>query len=248
MTSPTQDPRELREIALWTERYARSRTLPFLVQWLFIVLLVTFVGLLSYLTLYAYWHRDEVLQWIGIGSLGAFSLGLLVFSTSRWGGDQVWRISQWLYGREGYARSSGESSGQPWSNWILPAGVGLALYHVAGGAAIALGFLAPQWGQVLSALYLTPFLAMMILSQRLGFWAWLWPAGYAIHAMLALAGAPVQIGEPWWLLDVVLPLFGYGLISIMVGHAYSRYALRRLKAHARAGLGDSDSDTEPENS
>ncbi len=35
---------------------------------------------------------------------------------------------------------------------------------------------------------------------------------------------------------MVVPVFGYGLFAIVVGHIYSRFALWQLKRLARAGL------------
>jgi hypothetical protein len=59
---------------------------------------------------------------------------------------------------------------------------------------------------------------------------------YGAHAILLLAGAPVAFPPRWHMLDLVVPVFGYGLIAILVGHMYSRYALRKLQRIARSGL------------
>ena len=40
---------DARQLAKWAERYARSRTIPFLVQWVFIVLLVIVLAVVSYI-------------------------------------------------------------------------------------------------------------------------------------------------------------------------------------------------------
>ena len=42
--------------------------------------------------------------------------------------------------------------------------------------------------------------------------------------------------EFWQLANMVAPVFGYGLIAIVVGHLYSRFALRQLKRVTRTGL------------
>jgi len=57
---------------------------------------------------------------------------------------------------------------------------------------------------------------------------------YAIHALLYISGAPVRFRNPWEVLDMVISTFGYGILTALLGHLYSRYALRRLKACARA--------------
>jgi hypothetical protein len=83
---------------------------------------------------------------------------------------------------------------------------------------------------------MAPFLAAMIVVQRLGWWAWIWPALYALHAALAMTGLLRIFPVQWFFMDIIVSVFGYGLISMIVGHIYSRYALRRLKRLARAGL------------
>lgn len=249
LASGQQDPRE---IAKWAKRYAQSRTIPFLVQWVFIVALVMVIGSLSYLAIGAYYARRTTLMWISMGGIGAMTIALMWFSMARWGGEQIWRISQWLYGREGYAAYEGGD--QPdrlrYRRWILLVGVGLVVYHMTGAVLVALGYLRMQYIQPLSALYMAPFLAIMILSQRLGFWAWVWPLLYGLHALLVVMGAPIHFSGKFQVLDILVPIFGYGLLSILVGHIYSRYAFRRLKATARAGLSEStprqDEDHTPE--
>jgi hypothetical protein len=103
----------------------------------------------------------------------------------------------------------------------------------------SLRYLSVEYLQPWSALYMAPFLVVMVVTQRLGFWAWVWPALYALHAVAILAGAPHFRGQ-WFALDVLVPIFGYGLASMIIGHFYSRYALHRLKALARVGGGDDD--------
>jgi hypothetical protein len=101
--------------------------------------------------------------------------------------------------------------------------------------------------QPFSALYMLPFLALLIHYQRLGFWAWLWPAFYGLHAILLLAGLPIHFKGQYELLDIIVPTFGYGLISMLVGHIYSRYALKQLKRLARAGLNESENGVDDDN-
>jgi len=234
-----EDPRE---IAKWAKRYARSRTIPFLVQWVFIVALVMVIGSLSYVTLEAYYARRTTLMWICMGGIGAMTVALMWFSMARWGGEQIWRISQWVYGREGYAAYEGgdEPDRMQHTRWIALVGVGLVLYHMTGAVLVALRYVPMPYIQPLSALYMAPFLAVMIVSQRLGFWAWVWPLLYGLHAVLLVAGAPIHFPGKVQFLDVLVPIFGYGLLSILIGHLYSRYAFRRLKQLARAGLSESE--------
>ena len=253
MSQPPVTPHDPRAIAKWAERYARSRTLPFLVQWVFIVALVGFIGLLAEVTLYAFRNNHPLMLWICNAVTAITTVLLMWFSISKWGGEQIWRISQWLYGKEGYAAyggsgGSGGSGGGKARNrkrswWIPMIGLGLALYHLILTILVGLRHLPVDYIQPFSALYMAPFLAVMIMTQRLGFWAWVWPVLYALHAVAILTGMPHFQGK-WFPFDIFVPIFGYGLIAIIVGHCYSRYALRRLKALAREGILDKGTDDE----
>lgn len=235
---PTDKRDDPRQIAIWAERYARSRTLPFLVQWVFIVALVTIVGALAYFTLFAFQTHHHRLVWTGIGALALSNLLLLWLSVAKWGGEQIWRISQWLYGKEGYAayghRKIERKTARPW--WFVVLALGLCGYHLVGAFLIGMRYLPIESIQPLSALYMAPFLAIMIATQRLGAWAWLWPVLYGLHAVLLVSGVPIHFHGQWFACDVLVPIFGYGFVSIVAGHVYSRYALWRLKALVRQGI------------
>ena len=93
-----------------------------------------------------------------------------------------------------------------------------------------LGFLPISLQQPISALYLVPFLCYVLLkARRAGArspYMFLWPALYAIHAVLLVVGAPIRMGPT---LDMFVPTVGYGLVAALSGHIYSRFALRRLR-------------------
>ncbi len=57
----------------------------------------------------------------------------------------------------------------------------------------------------------------------------MWPALISIHAILILAGAPILFTGRWVGLNMLIPIFGYGLLTGLLSHLYSRVALRRLK-------------------
>lgn len=190
MSQPPDTQTDPRQIAKWAERYARSRTLPFLVQWVFIVVLVIIVAILADVTLIAYRTHRTTLLWVCIGVTGLMTALLTWFSVAKWGAEQIWRISQWLYGKEGYAAYSGgeraQAMGRAW--WIRLVGLGLAVYHLAVALLVGLRYLPVTYIQPLSALYMAPFLGVMIVTQGLGFWAWVWPLLYGLHAIAILAG------------------------------------------------------------
>ena len=93
---------------------------------------------------------------------------------------------------------------------------------------------------------MVPFFVAMTISQRLGFWAFIWPVLYGLHAVLIMAGVPIRLtAVQLEILNMIVPVFGYGLVAIVFGHLYSRYALRRLKALVRAGF-DPDAPEDPQ--
>lgn len=227
-----------RLIIRWARRYARSRTISFLVQWVFIVCMVVVVGIAASLTNMAYRSHNDVLVYIAVAFMGLAILILTWFSLSPWGGDLVFRVTQWLYGEEGYVSyAEEETPDRARHAWYLTTlGGGLVIYHLVGALLVSLNYLSLRNLQPYSAVYMAPFLAYMIYVQGLGFWAWLWPVCYAIHAILLWQGAPIRFTGDWTLLNMVVPVFGYGLLSILVGHAYSRYAWRKLRKIVRSGL------------
>ena len=229
---------DARQLAKWAERYARSRTIPFLVQWVFIVLLVIMLAGLAQGAIYAWRARQPGLLWLIVAVTFALTLALLWFSIARWGRERIWAISEWFYRKEGYAAFGGGNKSDELRRmrWLTALGFGLMLYHLAGAVLVGLRYLPMPYFQPFSAVYMAPFLAAMIVVQRLGWWAWIWPALYVLHALLMVSGVWWPFPGQWFFLDIIVPVFGYGLISMVVGHIYSRYALRRLKRLARAGL------------
>ncbi len=234
---PEMQPGDPRLMVRWARRYAKSRTISFLVQWVFIVCMVAFIAVMASLTNVAQQSGNDVLVYVSATFLVLAIAGLTWFSASPWGGDLIFRITQWLYGQEGYVSYAEASPSDRRQRWLMTAlGGGLVIYHLLGALLVSLDILAIANLQPFSALYMAPFLGYMIWVQRLGFWAWIWPVLYGAHAILLLSGAPVSFPPRWHILDLVFPVFGYGLIAILVGHLYSRYALRKLQRIARAGL------------
>lgn len=229
-----------RLIMLWARRYAKSRTISFLVQWVFIMAMVSVAALAAVLTNTAYTSGNMVLFWTSIAFMLVAIVLLAWFSFSPWGGEAIWRITQWLYGKEGYVAYGEESEGGALPMWLTALGGGLVAYHLAGAVLVSFNLRWIHYLQPFSALYMAPFLGVLIVYQRLGFWAWFWPVLYGLHAVLLLAGVPIEFSGQWQMMNLILPVFGYGLVAILIGHAYSRYALWRLKRVARSGLSGSE--------
>jgi len=229
-------PGDPRLIMRWARRYAKSRTISFLVQWVIIVIMVVLVGVAASLTNMAYRTGNMGLFSVSVAIMGLSVLSLTWFSVSPWGGEVIWRITQWLYGSEGYVEYTGDQHKGPLPLWLTALGGGLVIYHLVGALLVSFRYLSFDFMQPYSALYMTPFLMLLIVYQKLGFWAWIWPLCYGVHALLIVVGAPVGFTGPWQILNMVVPVFAYGLLAILTGHLYSRYALWNLRRLARAGL------------
>ena len=92
--------------------------------------------------------------------------------------------------------------------------------------------------QPISAIYSVPFLVGLWLLHASGRRADC-PALallYALHAILIVAGVPILFVGRWSRLNMFIPVSGYGLLTGLISHAYSRFALARLRRAARSGL------------
>lgn len=225
-----------RQIVRWTRRYAQNRTISFLVQWVFIVIMVLGVGLAASLTQLAHQQDSRVLFGASVVMMVLSLVALVWFSVSRWSGELISNITHWLYGREGYVSYSGGAKDKPLPLWLTGLGGGLIAYHLLGALLISFNYMHIRYMQPWSAAYMTPYLIIMVLYQGLGFWAWLWPLLYGLHAVLLLLDVPIHFSREYELLNIVVPVFGYGLLAILAGHAYSRYALWKLKSLTRGAL------------
>jgi len=231
----TSDPRL---IVLWTRRYAQNRTISFLVQWVFIVVMVFVIGVAALLTQTAHRQDNQAMFMFSVGLMGVAIICLVWFSLSRWSGKLIFSITNRIYGREGYVSYTGSHKQEKLPLWLTALGGGLIVYHLVGALLISFNYLPVQYLQPWSALYMTPYLIIMVVYQRLGFWAWLWPVLYGVHAALMLAGAPVRFEREYELLNIAVPVFGYGLFAILAGHLYSRYALWKVKTLTRNAIPD----------
>jgi hypothetical protein len=92
--------------------------------------------------------------------------------------------------------------------------------------------------QPVSAIYVVPFLLVLHLMIRpaAGKLMLLWPTLYALHAILVVAGAPILFSGHWKGLNMLMPIAGYGLLTSLICHLYSRYALRKVKRLAQMEL------------
>ena len=175
-----------------------------------------------------------VLLWICILVLAVAIISLAFFCVPKWGGKFIERISRRLYNREGNVLISVPETikKKQWVGYVVAMVFGSCVFiSVLLGC---LGYLSIKYMQPVSALYVVPFLVFLYLWQRpiISTLALLWPTLYAIHAILVVAGVPIQFGGPLVFLNMLIPVAGYGILCGLLGHVYSRYASKKLKTAA----------------
>ena len=221
-------------IAKWTRVYAQNRrSLAVAVFLALYACLTAAMGGLSYLAGSAYRSDNMTLFVASILALIPVTAGIVYLAIPCWGGRLLDRVVQRHYAKEGNAAFSPPGESAKFWGPILAACLGVCVV-----ASVKLDFaydIPARYSQPISALYVVPFLVGMWLLMRpmAGYLTLLWPALYATHAILIVAGAPIFFSGPWQVLNIFLPMAGYGLLTAMIGYAYSRVAWHRLKALAR---------------
>ena len=238
-------PEDTREIAKWARTYAQNRTLGVAISLAINVALCLAIGVPSYVGGYAYRYGNTPLLAACIVLCLLAMIATVFFSVPRWGGMWIARVTQRVYAQEG--------------NVSLPAGrietrrrLAILLVIAFGAcilAAVALGgmgFVPLKYQQPVSAIYTVPFLIGLwfLMRPAAGFLSLLWPALYGLHAILIVAGAPILLSGPWEALNVLIPIAGYGMLTAMVGHLYSRFALHRLRKLSATGFAEGHSEGE----
>ncbi len=236
-----------RDIPKWVRRYTQNRALPVVVMLVVFVLVALAIGGSSYLGGVAYRDGNMVLFGVCITALVIALAANLYLSVPRWGGKLVVRITQRCYAKDGnVAVSSQKLACPPRAPWALG---GAFMVCVLGSVVLGfLGYFPLKYMQPISAVYVVPFLVILTIWMRpaVGWLTLLWPALYGLHAVLIVAGAPILMTGKWESLNMLIPIAGYGILSGLIGHAYSRFALHRLKKIARTGLSACDPSTEAE--
>jgi hypothetical protein len=232
--SQDQNTERLKEIPKWTRKYAQNRTIPVLISLLIFSCIFAGIAIPSYFGGKAYRAGNAVLFWICIFVLAVAMISLVFFCVPKWGGIFIERISRRLYNREGDVLISVPETikKKQWVGYVVAMVFGSCVFiSVILGL---LGYLSIKYMQPISSLYVVPFLVFLYRWQRpmVGPIVLLWPTLYAIHAILVIAGVPIQFGRPLVFLNMLIPTAGYGILCGLIGHIYSRYALKKLKTAA----------------
>jgi hypothetical protein len=237
-----QNAEKLKEIPRWTRKYVQNRTLTILVLMLMMTLFSMFVAFLIAFSLVlaaaGFRKGNIILGCVGIAVLIAVLAAIVkfyIFMFAKFGGknkgllDQI--IDRWIYGREGTASipMPEATKKRKWSE-ILTAIVYMVC--LLGSMELAmLGYIPDKYLLPLMALFVVPFNVYLYLVQRprLGPILLLCPILYTIHAILIIAGVPIYFTGNYAVpLNMFLPVI-YTYFTYMIGHLYSRYALKKLK-------------------
>ncbi|MBN2311389.1 MAG: hypothetical protein JXR94_20600 [Candidatus Hydrogenedentes bacterium] len=242
---------DIRQIPRWTRRYAMNRR-SFGVALNIGVFLFLFGVIKGFSHLSGVAHRagETFLSYLlfapALIACVVVCVGSIYLSVPKWGGRKLEGLLKRLEGRGGSATLSvpGNTKKRRWD--MLVAGGLFACCIVACVCLGSLGYIPSTYMQPVSALYSVPFL--LFLAYRLwpiaGPIPLLWPLLYSVHAVLILAGAPILFTGSWEGLNILIPVGGYGMLTSLIGFAYSRYALRRLKRLARIEGGENGPETQ----
>ncbi len=229
-----QNSEKLKEIPKWTHKYAQNRTFPVLIALVINLCLFAGIAIPSYFGGKAYRSGNLVLFWICNSVLAVTMVSLFFFCVPKWGGRLIERISRRLYGKEGVVTLAPQIRTKK-HKWL---GLVVALVFaccVVGSVQLGTrGYIPIEYMQPVSALYVVPFLVFLTIWQRpvVGPLSLLWPTLYALHAILIVAGVPILFHKSWTALNMLIPIAGYGILCGLLGHLYSRYALKKLKTAA----------------
>ncbi|MGA2796019.1 MAG: hypothetical protein ABSE63_00425 [Thermoguttaceae bacterium] len=230
-SSSGETSKDSRKISKWSRIYAQNRSLGVALNMLLFLMLCAAIGVPACLGSLAYIKGYWVLLVISIVLEVAAFIALIYFSVPRWGGKLMERITERVYAREGIARLEPPHTHSR-CNLMRFAGVIFAGCVIASVALDGLGFIPHKYMQPVSAIYVVPFLVMLVLSKHSiirGPIVFLWPGLYALHAILILAGVPILFSGRWDALNMLIPTVGYGLLVSLISHVYSRFALWKLR-------------------
>jgi hypothetical protein len=230
-----QNTEKLKEIPKWTRKYTQNRMLTPFVLLVMACLIGMVIAVPTFLIWMGFLRGNMILAGVGIALLIVVSIFYIMFFLKFCGKnrgliDQI--IDRRIYRKEGTASMSPPNITKKIRglDYILGA-IGL-VYMLGVNHLCMMGFISFKYLQPLLALYLVPAFMVeyfLIMRTKIGPLFLICPILYAVHAILILAGVPIFFTGNLGVLNMVVPLFGYGFLAFAIGHIYSRYALKKLK-------------------
>jgi hypothetical protein len=252
-----QDTERLKDIPKWTRRYAQNRTLTILVLMVMFMLFSAFfavvVSFLLVLAAAGFRKGNIILGCVGIGGLVAllvaYFICLFIF-IRKFGGKNRGLLDRLLderiYAKEGIVSLPKLKSSKKKIFLEIPIALVYGILFFGTWYLGAENYIPAKYVQPLSALYCVPYQVVgwyFWQSPRMGPIYLLSPILYTVHAILIVAGVPIFFTGPLGAgFNMFLPLIGYGLVPFIVGHIYSRYALKKLRGitHLEREAADGD--------
>lgn len=241
-----QNTEKLKEIPKWTRRYAQNRTLTILVLMVLTgllgMLVAALVGFLSAFAVAAFLKGNVVFGCAGVTVLVAVLAAIVksyIVILAKFGGknkgllDQI--IDRRIYGHEGFTSMPQPTLSKRMKCLDILVGIVYMVCLLGSMELAMIGYIPVKYLLPLMALFVVPFNVYLYFMQRprLGPVLLICPVLYTIHAILILAGVPIFfMGTLAVPLNMLLPIT-YTLLTYMIGHLYSRYALKKLKDLAR---------------
>lgn len=229
----------IKEIPKWTRRYAQNRTLPSL---LFLFLFLVW-GLsaraTSRLAREAFRAGNMIEFYLAMAGV-AILLGLFIwFVVPRWGGAWFQAVTKRIDTKDGdvvLLKPEKQRTSKLRRRLIRCAGL-LMLGVPVTMLLTRWGYVPNDYMQPVSAIYVVPFLVVAFVSMRpaSGPVYLLWPVLYCIHAILVVAGVPIQFEGHWEILNMMIPIVGYGILTGVVGYLFGQYSLKRLRGILSGG-------------
>ena len=239
MNPSLQEQEHNQEIARLARAYAQNRSLGVVIGLLSFAVLFAAISLLSFFGGVAYRDGNQLLFWTCMAALVPVLAAVVYMSVPQWGGQRLEALTGRLY-REGSASISIQNLERRKRIGLV---MGIAFGCCVVGS-VFLGFFGhvpPKYAQPVSAMFVVPFLVGLrfLMHPAVSHVSLLWPILYGFHAILIVAGVPIVFTGPWQVLNIALPIVGYGLLASLLGHAYNRHALHRLRQTAQVTEGDS---------
>jgi hypothetical protein len=222
---------DARQLQHWVRKYAQNRSLPVVAGLAAFVLLFVAISVPSYWGGMAYRNGNMALFIACLVIVIVATAATIYLSVPRWGGRRMQQVAEAIYAREGSVTIWAPRAHRPW----LMAAIGLAFGVCVVGSVILglLGYLPNgKYIQPISALYVVPFMIALnfLMRPAAGYIPLLWPFLYALHAILIVVGVPIAFVGAWESLNMIVPVVGYGTLTSLVGHVYSRWALHKARA------------------
>jgi hypothetical protein len=222
---------DARQLQHWVRQYAQNRSLPVIVGLAAFVLLFLAISVPSYWGGIAY-RSGNTSVFIACLAVVIVAMAATIYvAVPRWGGRRMQQVAELIYAREGSVTLSAPCAHRPW----LITAIGVAFGVCVVGSVILglLGYLPNgKYMQPISALYVVPFMVALnfLMRPATGYIPLLWPFLYALHAMLIIVGLPIAFVGGWESLNIIIPIVGYGVLTSLAGHVYSRWALQKARA------------------